>query len=102
MPAADSPLPSLSLDGRVAIVTGGGSGIGQAIAIAFAHAGALVAILDLAADDTVQQIQRAGLKAVHLACDVSSQSAVDETFAAVRDSYRPLHVLVTTPGSHHA
>ncbi len=101
MPAADSPLPSLSLQGRVAIVTGGGSGIGQAIAIAFAHAGAFVAILDLVADDTARQIQRAGHKAVHLACDVSSQSAVDETFATVRDSYGPLDVLVNSAGVAH-
>lgn len=101
MSTTDSPLPSLSLEGRVAIVTGGGSGIGQAISIAFAHAGALVTILDLVADDTVKQIQSAGRMAVHLECDVSSQSAVDEAFATVAKSHGPLNVLVNSAGVAH-
>jgi len=101
MPTSESVAAGTSLAGRTAIVTGGGSGIGQAIAILFARNGARVAILDLAADETIRRIAANGGTAKHLACDVTSQSAVDAAFADVASSYGPVDVLVNCAGIAH-
>ena len=101
MPIADSKGVSAPLAGRTAVVTGGGSGIGQAIALLFARSGARVAVLDLAADETVQQMTASGATAKHIACDVTSQAAVDAAFADVVSSYGALDVLVNSAGVAH-
>ena len=92
---------SRSLEGRTAIVTGGGSGIGQAIALLFARRGARVAILDLAADETVRQLADGGGKGQHFACDVTSQGAVNAAFAATVSAFGPLDILVNSAGIAH-
>lgn len=89
------------LAGRTAIVTGGGSGIGQAIALLFARHGARVAILDLKADDTVREITAAGGSALAVACDVTSQLAVVQAFATVAERYGSPDVLVNSAGVAH-
>lgn len=90
-----------SLAGRTAIVTGGGSGIGQAISLLFARHGARVAILDLAAEDTVRRIAEAGGTALHVACDVTQTSVVRESFGIVREEYSRPDILVCSAGVAH-
>ncbi|MDH6221087.1 SDR family NAD(P)-dependent oxidoreductase [Streptomyces pseudovenezuelae] len=72
--------------GKVAFVTGAGSGIGRATAVAFARAGARVALADRSPDglrETARLIENAGGKALALTCDVTSEddvrSALDDT-----------------------
>ena len=101
MPRADVAPAARVLDGRVAVVTGGGSGIGQAIALLVARSGARVGILDLAAEETVRQIDAAGGTAMHRVCDVAQQGAVDDAFASIAAAYGPLDVLVNSAGIAH-
>lgn len=92
----------LSLSGRTAIVTGGGSGIGQAIAHRFARAGARVAILDVSdASPTVEAIAAAGGEAIALSCDVTRQHDVDSAFAQVGERWGALDALVNSAGISH-
>src|SRR4051794_37633316 len=100
MPSSES-VGATSLAGRTAVVTGGGSAIGQAIALLFARHGARVAILDLAADDAVRRIAGSGVTAKHLTCDVTKQVAVDAAFADIASSYGPVDVLVSCAGVAH-
>jgi 2-keto-3-deoxy-L-fuconate dehydrogenase len=96
------PSSSYLLAGRVAIVTGGASGIGQAIARLFASRGARVAILDLAdASETVNGIVADGGRALHLTCDVTNQQAVDATFHEVVERLGPIDILVNSAGVAH-
>jgi len=84
-------------------VTGGGSGIGQAIALKFAAHGATVRVLDVslgAAEETCQQIASAGGKAAACSCDVTDQKQVKETFAQVA-AQGPLSILVNNAGISH-
>jgi len=103
MPSTEPRGSPHSLADRTAIVTGGGSGIGQAIAIAFAGAGARVAILDLAAGDTVRLIgaTNAQTDAMHVGCDVANQAAVNDAFATVAKTYGVPNILVNSAGVAH-
>ncbi len=89
------------LDGRVAVVTGAGRGIGAAEAIKMAQEGASVAVLDLSAEagqDTVAAIKKAGGEAVAIACDVSSAKQVGAAFEEVANRFRRIDVLVNNAG----
>ncbi|MCC6173938.1 MAG: SDR family oxidoreductase [Chloroflexi bacterium] len=88
---------SIDLRGQVAIVTGGGRGIGRAIAERLAAAGAAVAVLARTSDqvqDTAQGIERSGGKALALMVDVTDGTAVEETVARTERDLGPVDLLV--------
>jgi 3-hydroxybutyrate dehydrogenase len=89
------------LHGKSAIVTGAASGIGRAIAVAFARAGAKVAIADLtldAASATAHDIVASGGTAIGIAMDVTDEVAVDAGVAAVVAAFGGIDVLVSNAG----
>lgn len=103
MSGSGSGAGNFRLDGKVAIVTGGGSGIGQAIAARFAANGAAVRIADISpqqAEATAKLITSAGGQATIHACDVTDQRQVRETFQQMFAKER-IHILVNNAGISH-
>jgi NAD(P)-dependent dehydrogenase (short-subunit alcohol dehydrogenase family) len=91
-----------SLHGKVAIVTGAGSGIGQAIAALFSARGARVGLLDVGpVDATMEMVRAAGGDAMPVRCDVSRQAEVARAFGEVSARYGELDVLVNSAGVAH-
>jgi NAD(P)-dependent dehydrogenase (short-subunit alcohol dehydrogenase family) len=91
------------LDGKVAVITGAGSGIGQAIAIKFAAHGASIRVLELneqAAAATCQRIAAGGGDASAHLCDVTDQAQVRTVFADLFQRER-VHILVNNAGVSH-
>lgn len=89
------------LNGKIAAVTGAGSGIGQAAAKRLAEEGCKVAILDWneeSAKATAQQIARAGGQALPLKVDVSDESQVEAAFKAIVARFGRLDILVSNAG----
>src|SRR4051794_25951786 len=83
-------VPDGSFAGKVALVTGAASGIGQATALAFAHAGARVVVADIDAaggQQTVERIGAAGGEAMFVCTDVADEAAVAALIATTVDRF---------------
>ena len=88
-------------EGKVAMVTGGGSGMGEAASLAFAREGAKVVVLDMnceSGSDTVAQIERADGQALYRQADVSNESEVESAVRAVVDAYGALDCAFNNAG----
>jgi NAD(P)-dependent dehydrogenase (short-subunit alcohol dehydrogenase family) len=97
----EDPLAAFRLDGRIAAITGAGSGLGRAIAQAFARVGAEVALLDrngATAAEVAEQIRAAGGRAHSLVLDVSDAAEVDRVFTEIGQRLGGLDVLVNSAG----
>jgi NAD(P)-dependent dehydrogenase (short-subunit alcohol dehydrogenase family) len=93
--------PDFSLDGKVALVTASGRGLGRAIAIALAHAGADVALglRDRAsAGDVVEAITELGRRAVPLQMNMTSLLEIRKATADAHDIFGRLDILVNNAG----
>jgi NAD(P)-dependent dehydrogenase (short-subunit alcohol dehydrogenase family) len=86
------------LDGKVAFITGAGSGIGFATALRFAHEGAIVVGLDLAECPDWKQVADAARGASYHTADVRDAAAQDAAVAAVLEQHGGIDVLVTAAG----
>ena len=89
------------LEGRIAAVTGGGSGIGRAIALGYAREGAQVAVLDANADtavETVKAITGAGGKAASFKLDVTERDKCREAAAQIAGAIGQVSILVNNAG----
>lgn len=84
---------------RVAVVTGGGSGLGESICTRLASDGHRVAVLDLndeAASKVVAEIEAAGGRATAVGVDVADEDSVHAAFDTVRERFGPVEILVTS------
>ena len=88
-----------SMEGKVALVTGGGRGIGQVIAREFARCGADIAIFSRSgADETVKIIEEEGGKAISIIADVTDEESVKKALGQVVDVYGRLDIVVNNAG----
>jgi 2-hydroxycyclohexanecarboxyl-CoA dehydrogenase len=87
--------------GRIAVVTGGGSGLGESISHHLARSGHRVAVLDrdaAAAQRVAADIGGHGGEAIAVIVDVADQAVVDDAFESVRQQLGPIEILVTSAG----
>ena len=96
-------LPSMRLDDNVVLVTGGGSGIGRAIALAVAEAGADVTVCEVpqkidALDEVCEAIENLGRRALPLPLHLPNLAAIDSVVRRVLDAYGRIDVLVNNAG----
>ncbi|WP_380128096.1 GolD/DthD family dehydrogenase [Dactylosporangium cerinum] len=86
------------LKGKVAVVTGGSSGIGAAIAEAYAAKGADVAVLDLVLAPDEERIAALGTTSAGFACDVTDETSAEMAITRVHERYGHIDVLVNSAG----
>lgn len=89
------------LDNRVAIVTGGGRGIGRGISLVLAAEGAAIVIADIDqanADATAAELRQSGARATVVHCDVTSEASAADTIAAAHAAFGRVDILVNNAG----
>jgi glucose 1-dehydrogenase len=87
-----------ALSGRVAVVTGGARGIGQAVAARFVAAGAYVVLADLPGSGVAEAAQALGPRARGVVCDVTDAAQVAELVRAAVDAFGALDIMVANAG----
>lgn len=95
---------TFSLQNKIAVVTGGGSGIGKAIAECFAEQGAVVCLVELnetTAREVVKAIESKGGHANQSPCNVVSQSEVKASFRKIIQDFNAIDILVNSAGIAH-
>lgn len=90
--------PPFRLDGKIALVTGGASGIGLAIAELFASQGASVGILDRDLEAAQKAAASIGENSAAFACDVSEEASVATAMEAATERLGPIDILVNNAG----
>ncbi len=88
-------------EGKVALVTGGSSGIGQATAIALAQAGASVVVADVdetGANETVALVEKAGGRAAFVECDVTKREDLERMVVFAEETFGGLDILHNNAG----
>jgi 2-deoxy-D-gluconate 3-dehydrogenase len=92
-------LDQFKLDGKVAIVTGAARGLGQAIALGLAEAGADVAAVDiLETTETEKQIKKIGRIAIGINADLSKKECVDDIVKKTQDTFGRIDILFNNAG----
>jgi NAD(P)-dependent dehydrogenase (short-subunit alcohol dehydrogenase family) len=89
---------SFSLEGKIAAITGGASGIGSAIAEMFVQKGATIAVLDLLEDQARARANELGNDSAAFVVDVTSSESVDRAVASVKEHFGRIDILVNSAG----
>jgi len=96
-----SILERFSLEGKVSLVTGGGSGIGKAFCHALGEAGSKVAVVDInlpSAEVTVAELKAKGIEAIAIRTDVTDEAAVEAMVETVVTTFGSLTIAVNNAG----
>jgi NAD(P)-dependent dehydrogenase (short-subunit alcohol dehydrogenase family) len=94
--------PNGRLDGKVAVITGGSTGIGRSTALAFAREGAKVSLFDIQVEEgqkTVEMIRKSGGKAEFFQADVTKADQIDRAFDGAIAAYGPYNILFNHAGT---
>lgn len=89
------------LTGQLAIITGGGSGLGRSMAVGFAWYGANVVCADVniqGAEETAELVRKEGQEALAVCCDVTNQENVDNLVAVTMEKFSTIDILVNSAG----
>ncbi len=94
---------SKDLNGKTAVITGAGSGIGRSIAIGIARAGANVAVVDINMEEALRTCQFIeneipDISAVAILCDVTNEADIEKAFAKIKADFGNLDILVNAAG----
>jgi len=94
--SSSADLLDFSLSGKVAVVTGGASGIGAAIVDAYVHQGATVVVVDRAVEAAERKVSEGAAAAI--ACDVSDERSVAEAVEVITEDFPAIDILVNSAG----
>ena len=97
-------LDSMNLKGKTALVTGAGRGIGRGVAVAYAQAGADVAVISRSQDqlnEVADEIRGLGVRALPIPTDVADAEQIDQAIGETVSEFGRLEILVNNAGINH-